>query len=156
MTRKNKLTVHSSSIPERDRLWWPSVNGQPGTVYPDSSFDVAGVPAAPGTNILVATYTGPAFTNAPMTATDTSTIVLGDTSYTHDSNGNLTSDATFTYQYDLVNQLTNVVRKADNTRVLSCRYDALGRRVEAICSDGTVDRYVYFPGSFLVLAVLWD
>ena len=96
----------------------------------------------------------PAYTNVPMTATDTSTVVLGDTVYTHDVNGNLTSDATFTYQYDLANQLTNVIRKADNTRVLQCRYDALGRRVEAIRADGTVDRYVYFPGSFLVLAVL--
>ena len=131
-----------------------SVNGQPGTVYPDSSFDVAAVAAVPGTNTLTATYTGPAFTNVPMTATDTSTVVLGDTAYTHDANGNLTSDATFLYQYDLANQLTNVIRKADNSVVLQCRYDALGRRVEAIRSDGTVDRYVYFPGSFLVLAVL--
>ena len=38
--------------------------------------------------------------------------------------------------------------------VLQCRYDALGRRVEAIRADGTVDRYIYFPGSFLVLAIL--
>ena len=135
-------------------MWWPSENGPPGTVYPDSSFDVAAVPVAPGTNTLTATYVGPAFTNVPMTATATSTIVLGDTAYTHDANGNLTSDATFTYQYDLANQLTNVIRNADNTVVLQCRYDALGRRVEAIRSDGTVDRYVYFPGSFLVLAVL--
>ena len=56
--------------------------------------------------------------------------------------------------YDTANQLTNVVRTADNARVLSARYDALGRRVEAIRADGTVDRYIYFPGSFLVLAVL--
>ncbi len=148
------MTVHSSSIPQRARLWCPSVNGPSGAVYPDSSFDVAAVAAVPGTNTLTATYTGPAFTNVPMTATDTSTVVLGDTAYTHDANGNLTGDATFLYQYDLANQLTNVVRKADNTTVLQCRYDALGRRVEAIRSDGTVDRYVYFPGSFLVLAVL--
>ena len=131
-----------------------SVNGQPGTVYPDSSFDVAAVPVAPGTNTLVATYTGPAFTNVPMTVSDTSTVVLGDTTYTHDANGNLTADATFLYQYDFANQLTNVIRKSDSAVVLQCRYDALGRRVEAIRADGTVDRYVYFPGSFLVLAVL--
>ena len=149
-----KLIVHSSSISKRNRLWWPSVNGQLGTVYPDSSCDVPGVPVVPGTNTLTATYTGPAFTNVPMTATDTSTVVLGDTTYTHDANGNLTGDATFTYQYDLANQLTNVIRKADSVSVLQCRYDAPGRRVEAIRSDGTVDRYVYFPGSFLVLAVL--
>ena len=68
-----------------------SVNNTLGTVYPDSSFDVPGVPVAPGTNTLTATYVGPAYTNAPMPATDTSTVVLGDTAYTHDANGNLTS-----------------------------------------------------------------
>ncbi len=70
------------------------------------------------------------------------------------ANSTCTPDATFTYQYDTASQLTNVIRKADGARILSCRYDALGRRVEAIRSDGAVDRYVYFPGSFLVLAVL--
>ena len=131
-----------------------AVNGVGGTIYPDGSFSVANVPVALGTNTLTATYTGPAYTNAPMTATDTVSVVLANAAYTHDANGNLTGDATFAYQYDTANQLTNVIRKADNARVLSCRYDALGRRVEAIRSDGTVDRYVYFPGSFLVLAVL--
>ena len=131
-----------------------AVNGVGGTIYPDGSFSVSNVPVALGTNTLTATYTGPAYTNAPMTATDTVSVVLANAAYTHDANGNLTGDATFTYQYDTANQLTNVIRKADNARVLSCRYDALGRRVEAIRADGTVDRYVYFPGSFLVLAVL--
>ena len=99
-------------------MWLPSVNGQRGIVCSDASFDVPGVPVVPGTNTLTATYTGPAFTNVPMTATDTSTVVLGDTAYTHDANGNLTGDATFTYQYDLANQLTNVIRKADSVSVL--------------------------------------
>ncbi|MBQ7251044.1 MAG: RHS repeat protein, partial [Kiritimatiellae bacterium] len=66
----------------------------------------------------------------------------------------LTSDGVFAYAYDAANQLTNVVRTADGARVLSARYDALGRRVEATRADGSVERYVYFPGSFLVLAVL--
>ena len=35
-----------------------SVNNTPGTVYPDSSFDVPGVPGVPGTNTLTATYVG--------------------------------------------------------------------------------------------------
>ena len=74
--------------------------------------------------------------------------------YAHDANGNLTSDGVFSYAYDTANQLTNVVRTADGARVLSARYDALGRRVEATRADGSVERYVYFPGSFLVLAVL--
>ena len=63
------------------------MNGQPGTVYPDASFDIPGVPVVPDTNTLTATYVGPAFTNVPMTATDTSTVALGDTTYTHDANG---------------------------------------------------------------------
>ena len=74
--------------------------------------------------------------------------------YAHDAKGNLTSDGVFSYAYDTANQLTNVVRTADGARVLSARYDALGQRVEATRADGTIDRYVYFPGSFLVLAVL--
>ncbi len=45
----------------------------PGTVCSDASFDVLGVPVVPGTNTL--------------TATNASTIVLGDTSFTHDANG---------------------------------------------------------------------
>ncbi len=36
-------------------MWWPSVNVHPGTVYPDASFDVLGVPVVPGTNTLTAT-----------------------------------------------------------------------------------------------------
>ena len=97
-----------------------AVNGVGGTIYPDGSFSVANVPVALGTNTLTATYTGPAYTNAPMTATDTVSVVLANSTYTHDANGNLTGDATFTYQYDTANQLTNVIRKADNARVLSC------------------------------------
>ncbi len=50
-------------------------------------------PFATTPKLLIATYVGPAFTNVPMTATGTSTVVLGDTAYTHDANGNLTSDA---------------------------------------------------------------
>ena len=98
-----------------------AVNGVGGTIYPDGSFSVSNVPVALGTNTLTATYTGPAYTNAPMTATDTVSVVLANAAYTHDANGNLTGDATFTYQYDTANQLTNVIRKADNARVLSCR-----------------------------------
>ena len=78
-----------------------SVNNTPGTVYPDASFDVPGVPVVPGTNTLTATYTGPAFTNVPMTATDTSTVVLGDTAYTHDANGKHIEGARYHHNGDL-------------------------------------------------------
>lgn len=64
-----------------------SVNNTHGTVYPDSSFDVAAVPGAPGINTLVATYVGPAFTNVPMTATDTTTVALGTNTFASDFTG---------------------------------------------------------------------
>ena len=78
-----------------------SVNNTHGTVYPDSSFDVPGVPVVPGTNTLTATYTGPAFTNVPMTATDTSSVVLGDTAYAHDANGKHIEGARYNHNGDL-------------------------------------------------------
>ncbi|MBP5786717.1 MAG: hypothetical protein J6Y19_02725, partial [Kiritimatiellae bacterium] len=127
-----------------------SVGGASGTIYPDKTFDAAGVPVALGANTLTNVFSDP----YGRSVTNNSFVTITNRAYAHDLNGNLTSDGVFTYQYDSANQLTNVIRLADNTRVLSCRYDALGRRVEAIRSDGTTDRYVYFPGSFLVLAVL--
>ena len=81
-------------------------------------------------------------------------VVVGATVYGHDANGNLTNDATFAYRYDALNRLTNVVRKADGASVLANRYDGLGRRVEAVRNGTDVERYVYVPGTFLVLAVL--
>ncbi len=127
-----------------------SVGGARGTIYPDKTFDAAGVPVSLGANTLTNVFTDP----YGRSATNTTSVTITNRAYAHDLNGNLTSDGVFTYQYDSANQLTNVIRLADNIRILSCRYDALGRRVEAIRADGTTDRYVYFPGSFLVLAVL--
>ena len=89
-----------------------------------------------------------------MVATSVSAVVVGATVYGHDANGNLTNDATFAYRYDALNRLTNVVRKADGASVLANRYDGLGRRVEAVRNGTDVERYVYVPGTFLVLAVL--
>ena len=127
-----------------------SVSGASGTIYADKTFDAAGVPVHLGVNYLTNVFIdvfGRSVTNA-------TSVTIANRTYAHDANGNLTSDGVFGYAYDAANQLTNVVRLADGARVLSARYDALGRRVEAIRGDGSVERYVYFPGSFLVLAVL--
>ena len=127
-----------------------TVSGASGTIYADKTFDAAGVPVSPGANTLTNVFTdvfGRSVTNA-------TSVTIANRAYVHDANGNLTSDGVFQYQYDAANQLTNVVRLADGACVLSARYDALGRRVEATRADGSVERYVYFPGSFLVLAVL--
>ena len=45
---------------------------------------------------------------------------------THDGNGNLTFDGTFTYAYDAESRLTSVKQGA--TTVASYAYDAQGRR----------------------------
>ena len=127
-----------------------TVGGASGTIYADKTFDAAGVPVALGANTLTNVFTD----IFGRSVTNTSHVTITNRAYVHDANGNLTGDGVFQYQYDAANQLTNVVRTADGARVLSARYDALGRRVEAIRGDGSVERYVYFPGSFLVLAVL--
>ena len=97
---------------------------------------------------------GPDYFTPPRPATNTTEVVLADTTFAHDANGNLTADASFFYQYDKADRLTNVIARATGARVFSATYDPLGRRREVVRADGTIDRYVYFPGSFLVLAVL--
>ncbi len=131
-----------------------TVAGVTGKIYPDRTFDATNVAVTMGTNVLTAIYHGPAFTNTQMVATDKVTVIVGNAAYTHDGNGNLTGDQNFTYQYDLANRLTNVISKASGSSVLAARYDGLGRRIEVTRNGTTVERYVYFPGSFLVLAVL--
>ncbi len=130
------------------------VAGVTGTIYPDRTFDATNVTVTMGTNVLSAIYHGPAFTNTQMVATDKVTVVVGNAAYTHDGNGNLTGDQNFTYQYDLANRLTNVILKASNVSVLAISYDGLGRRIQVVRNGTTIERYVYFPGSFLVLAIL--
>ena len=53
-----------------------------------------------------------------------------------------------------MNQLTNVVTKLGATNLLANRYDGLGRRVQATTGGTTIVRYVYLPGTFLILATL--
>ena len=108
-----------------------------------------------GTNIISAVFRGPAFTNSGAVATSITTVVMAGTNiFGYDANGNLTNDANFTYRYDALNRLTNVLRRTNGVSILANRYDGLGRRVEAVRDGTNVERYVYVPGTFLVLAVL--
>jgi RHS repeat-associated protein len=130
-----------------------TVNGVNASRY-GQMYEKTNVTVSAGTNVLTAVYRGPMFTNAGHVATALVTVVVGTTGYGHDANGNLTNDATFVYRYDAMNQLTSVVNKASGSTVLACRYDGLGRRVQ-VTRDGTnTERYVYLPGTFLVVAVL--
>ncbi|MBN2559739.1 MAG: RHS repeat-associated core domain-containing protein, partial [Phycisphaerae bacterium] len=131
-----------------------TVNGVVGQLFSDRSFEASNVTVSVGSNLLTAIYTGPAFTNTAMTATSKVSVTVGNPVFGYDANGNLTNDAEFTYFYDLANRLTNAVNKSTGLSVLSARYDGLGRRVEVTRNGTNVERYVYLPGSFLVLAVL--
>ena len=119
----------------------------------DRLFEAAAVPLAVGTNVVAAVYRAPAF-GGVAAATARTEVVVGTTAYGYDANGNLTNDAAFFYRYDALNRLTNVLRRTNGTSVLANRYDGLGRRVEAVRDGTNVERYVYVPGTFLVLAVL--
>ena len=124
------------------------------TRYPDNTFEITNVPVSLGTNTLSVVYDGPGYFTPPRPATNTTEVVLADTAFAHDANGNLTADASFFYQYDKADRLTNVIARATGARVFSATYDPLGRRREVVRADGTVDRYIYLPNSFLVLAIL--
>lgn len=131
-----------------------TVNSATGKIFPDKTFEVTNVTVSAGTNHLTAVYHGPGFTNTQMVATDKVTVVVGNSAYTHDGNGNLTGDENFTYQYDLANRPTNVILNASNVSVFAASYDGLGRRIQVVRNGTTTERYVYLPGSFLMLAIL--
>ena len=105
-----------------------------------------------GTNLITAVYAGPSFGGGVATAK--TSVVVGNTTYGRDANGNLTNDANFAYRYDALSRLTNVLIKTNGVSMLANRYDGLGRRLEAVRSGTNTERYVYVPGTFLVLAVL--
>lgn len=63
---------------------------------------------------------------------------VGGTAYSHDANGNLSSDGVTTYEYDEENRLRSAVGGGFTT---SYDYDPLGRR-RAKTVNGTLTRYV--------------
>jgi RHS repeat-associated protein len=131
-----------------------TVNSVTAKIFPGRVFEATNITVNAGTNTLTAVYHGPAFTNTQMIATDKVTVIVGNAAYTHDANGNLTGDQNFTYQYDLANRLTNVILKVSNVSVFAASYDGLGRRIQVVRNGTTTERYVYLPGSFVVLAIL--
>ena len=67
------------------------------------------------------------------------TLVAGS-AFTHDANGNLTSDGTTTYQYDIENRLV----KAAGGSTANLRYDPLGRLYESDAgTSATRTRFLY-------------
>ncbi len=76
---------------------------------------------------------------------------VGGLTQTHDENGNLTDDGTFTYEYSYKNELMRVTRKADAVVVGSYAYDAGGRRVERVQGkkQGVTQRYYWMGWQLL-------
>ncbi|MDG5488841.1 polymorphic toxin-type HINT domain-containing protein [Sphingomonas sp. BGYR3] len=65
--------------------------------------------------------------------------------YSHDSNGNLSSDGVTTYGYDVENRLISVTGGGRNTTL---RYDVLGRLYEVAANSGTT-RFLYDGGDLI-------
>lgn len=67
---------------------------------------------------------------------------VGSASLSYDNNGNLTSDGTYTYEYDIENRLLTV--REDGTAVVSYSYNASGRRVsKTVYPTGQYIEYCY-------------
>jgi len=72
---------------------------------------------------------------------------VGGTSYTHDKNGNLTYDGTYTYYYDMENRLTEA-NNTSNQRVATYKYDFAGKRKNGIAGSSTT-KYCYDGGQII-------
>jgi hypothetical protein len=68
--------------------------------------------------------------------------VVGGTNRSHDGNGNVSDDGTYTYAFNYKNLIVKATRKSDSVVVGEYKYDALGRRVEKAVTGATY-RYIY-------------
>ena len=68
--------------------------------------------------------------------------VVGGVSRSHDGNGNVSDDGTYTYAFNYKNLIVKATRKSDSAVVGEYKYDALGRRVEKAITGATY-RYIY-------------
>jgi len=67
---------------------------------------------------------------------------VGGVSRSHDGNGNVSDDGTYTYEFNYKNLIVKATRKSDSAVVGEYKYDALGRRVEKAITGATY-RYIY-------------
>jgi RHS repeat-associated protein len=94
------------------------------------------------TSVVVTPYgQSPATTSYTDNAYNQYTVV-GGVSRSHDANGNVTDDGTYTYAYNYKNLIVKATRTSDSVVVGEYKYDALGRRVEKTVSGATY-RYIY-------------
>lgn len=63
-------------------------------------------------------------------------IARGATPLTHDDNGNQLSNGSTSYEWDYANRLRRITRNSDSAVIATYTYDALGRRIRKIVSNG--------------------
>ncbi len=72
---------------------------------------------------------------------------VGDTSFTHDENGNLATKTVLEqatrYEYDIENRLVKVAKP--DGEIWSCKYDAFGNRV-SVTDNGITKKYIFIQG----------
>ncbi len=68
------------------------------------------------------------------------------TALTHNANGNLTDDGTWSYTYDEANRLAGVTPVGAAEPTLEIEYDALGSRVHGTNATGTETFHIYAAG----------
>ena len=124
-----------------------TVAGQPAQTAADNAFR-AQAPVGSGTQNVVVTATDPSGnlrTNTYEVSTSGAT-----TTYTYDSNGNLTQKTegsdTWGYEWNARNELTRVTKNSVEQARFS--YDSLGRRVEKV-AGGVTTTYTYAGLSIL-------
>jgi RHS repeat-associated protein len=100
-----------------------------------TSYDNEETFALDGVGNRTQVVSGSQTTNYTVNALNQYTQISG-TSLTYDYNGNLTGDGTYTYAYDYANRLMEV--KSGGTTIASYKYDALGRRIEKVTTNGTI------------------
>jgi RHS repeat-associated protein len=143
-----------------------TIDGQPASVDPANAFRGTGQTASGTTTVTITARDGAGNTATQAYEVD---VTGGSTAYTHDANGNLTSDGVQTYQWNARNELVRV--QVGGVDVATFTYDGFGRRatktaggvtityvydaediVEERRSTGDVVRYVHGPGIDQVLA----
>jgi len=101
---------------------------------------VSGIPS-------VTTYTqipGGGFNDAEVNQyTITQQDSLPPVSFTHDDNGNLTSDGVRTYAYDFKNRLVEVRDEGTSALIVQYSYDAFDRRVKKILASGQTTEFLH-------------
>jgi len=127
-----------------------TVNGQAAEADLQGSFVKRDMPLQAGQN----TFTVNTTDRFNRTDSDSVTVTLGDApAFTHDANGNLTSDGLWQYSYDDENQLVSVamVTPVAGSKKIDNVYDGLGRRrVKTVSTwNGTqynvtsIEKFVY-------------